>query len=86
MKPGALAVLLPPESPGPYDVYEGHQLKPSPIHGDRSAAMTDRLQMHEDAYHEGTEERGIISLIAIILGLIGVGVLMYSLTWALAPH
>jgi len=48
--------------------------------------MDDKVQMYQDAYHEGTEERGILSLASIILGLIGVGVLIYSLTWALAPH
>ncbi len=48
--------------------------------------MDDKMEIYEDAYHEGTEERGILSLVVIIVGLIGVGVLIYSLTWALAPH
>lgn len=56
--------------------------------GRRSGAfeMDEKLQNYQDAYHEGTEERGILTLIVIILGLIGIGVLIYSLTWALAPN
>lgn len=39
---------------------------------------------HDDAYHEGSELLGMTTLIIIILGLIAVGLLMFSLTWALA--
>ncbi|GMV97108.1 MAG: hypothetical protein HRF43_18735 [Phycisphaerae bacterium] len=48
--------------------------------------MEERARTIKDDYHEGSEERGILSLISIILGLIGIGVLIYALTWAVAPH
>jgi hypothetical protein len=48
--------------------------------------MEDKLNVYEDAYHEGTEQTGIISLISIILGVLGIGLLMFSLTWALAGY
>ena len=49
-------------------------------------AMSDRIELHDDPHAEESEQRGITTLIAIICGLIGVGLLIYSLTWALAPH
>lgn len=48
--------------------------------------MSDKLHTVQDPYHEGTEEHGILSLVIIIFGLIAVGVFMYTLTWAVAPH
>jgi len=35
-------------------------------------------------YHEGSELTGLITLAGIIFGLIMVGILLFSLTWAMA--
>jgi hypothetical protein len=37
-------------------------------------------------YHEGTEAQGIVTLIALILGLLLTGVLLFALTWAMASY
>ena len=38
---------------------------------------------HETS-HEGSESEGMTTLIGLVLGLICAGVLMFSLTWAVA--
>ncbi|GMU20947.1 MAG: hypothetical protein AMXMBFR13_10430 [Phycisphaerae bacterium] len=71
------------------DEFRNAKLRPGPK-GPRArlrlTAMEDKLNVYEDAYHEGTEQTGIISLISIILGVLGIGLLMFSLTWALAGY
>ncbi len=41
------------------------------------------MSQNDPTYQEGTEQIGIITLIGIIVGLMLVGVMMFSLTWAL---
>ncbi len=36
----------------------------------------------DEQYHEGSEQRGVFTLIGLILGLLVIGLLMFSLTWA----
>ena len=48
--------------------------------------MDGNPHAYDDPHAESGEERGVLTLIVIIYGLIGVGVVLYSLTWALAPH
>jgi hypothetical protein len=43
--------------------------------------MSSNLDEH---YHEGSEEAGLATLTGIIFGLLLIGLLLFSLTWALA--
>jgi hypothetical protein len=43
--------------------------------------MTTNLDEH---YHEGSEAKGLLTLVGIVMGLLLIGVLLFSLTWALA--
>ncbi len=42
------------------------------------------MSHQDESYHEGSELLGMTTMLTIILGLIGVGLVMFALAWALA--